>query len=343
VSRISSWSLAFLFLVPQQPDAATLSKGVQQAASRYRSLQYVREVVTEGVDPPTPPSRSQASFVAPDKFRIEMTSAQGVTLAISVSDGTNAWTSYASTKQFGRIAMTNPAVAVVSIIGGLPSIPELPGSTPTVGEDVVTIAGQRQECWVLTRTLRGAEVNGVQVEDVILRSWIDKGLSLPVQQVLTFAPRDAAGGGVRTTVRETTTYKVNEAIPASLFAFAPPTGFTQTPNYALFTGAGITTRTLTEVQRNLRQDVVQEPVLLSMRQPSYSEEARNARIQGNVELEILVQTNGSVEVDHVVTSLGHGLDERAIEAVRQWKFRPGTKNGQAVPTRMTVMMTFSLR
>jgi protein TonB len=100
---------------------------------------------------------------------------------------------------------------------------------------------------------------------------------------------------------------------------------------------------------NLGGDVYQiggsvtPPVVLSQIQPEYSDDARKARIQGTVELVIIVLTDGSARLDRVVNSLGYGLDQRAIEAVTRWKFQPGKKNGLPVPTRIGVAVNFSLR
>jgi TonB family protein len=85
------------------------------------------------------------------------------------------------------------------------------------------------------------------------------------------------------------------------------------------------------------------PVVVTQIQPEYSDDARKARIQGTVELVIVVQTDGSAKLERVVHSLGYGLDQRAIEAVTRWKFLPGKKDGVPVPTRIGIAVNFSLR
>jgi len=88
---------------------------------------------------------------------------------------------------------------------------------------------------------------------------------------------------------------------------------------------------------------VTPPVVVSQIQPEYSDDARKARVQGTVELVIIVLTDGSARLERVVNSLGYGLDQRAIEAVTRWKFRPGKKDGVPVVTRIGVAVNFSLR
>jgi TonB family protein len=88
---------------------------------------------------------------------------------------------------------------------------------------------------------------------------------------------------------------------------------------------------------------VTAPTLLSQIQPEYSDDARKARIQGTVELLIVVQADGTVQFDNVQKSLGYGLDQKAMEAVRKWKFAPGKKDGKPVATYVSVLVNFSLR
>jgi TonB family protein len=84
------------------------------------------------------------------------------------------------------------------------------------------------------------------------------------------------------------------------------------------------------------------PVPLVKIDPEYSEEARRARIQGVVLLSIEVDTNGEVRHISVQRSLGLGLDEKAIEAVKRWKFRPGTIDGKPAVISAVVEVNFRL-
>ena len=87
---------------------------------------------------------------------------------------------------------------------------------------------------------------------------------------------------------------------------------------------------------------VSKPEVLTKVDPEYSEEARKAKYSGMVELEVIVDTEGRARDIRVVKSLGMGLDEKAKEAVGKWKFRPGTKNGQAVNVRARIDVNFRL-
>jgi periplasmic protein TonB len=85
-----------------------------------------------------------------------------------------------------------------------------------------------------------------------------------------------------------------------------------------------------------------EPVLLWKAEPEYSDEARKAKMQGSVIMHVEIDVRGQVQNIAVAQGLGLGLDERAIAAVRKWKFRAGTRNGKPVPTNALIQVTFRL-
>jgi|SRR5665213_750429 len=87
---------------------------------------------------------------------------------------------------------------------------------------------------------------------------------------------------------------------------------------------------------------VSQPAVIFKVDPEYSEEARKAKYSGAVMLSIVVDTEGRARDIHVVKSLGMGLDEKAMEAVGKWKFKPGMKGGQPVNVRATIEVNFRL-
>lgn len=76
--------------------------------------------------------------------------------------------------------------------------------------------------------------------------------------------------------------------------------------------------------------------------PDYSEEARKAKYQGTVVLWMIVGPDGHPRDVKIARSLGMGLDEKAIEAVRKWKFEPAQKDGQPVAVQINVEVNFRL-
>jgi periplasmic protein TonB len=77
-------------------------------------------------------------------------------------------------------------------------------------------------------------------------------------------------------------------------------------------------------------------------EPEYSEEARKVKHQGIVVLSLVVDAQGHTRDIRVARSLGMGLDEKAIEAVRKWKFAPGSSNGVAVSMQVNIEVNFRL-
>lgn len=87
---------------------------------------------------------------------------------------------------------------------------------------------------------------------------------------------------------------------------------------------------------------VSAPQLIYKVEPEYSEEARKAKYQGTVVLAVEVWPDGQAHNVRVIRSLGLGLDEKAIEAVRQWRFRPGRRKGEPVKVAATIEVNFRL-
>jgi len=87
---------------------------------------------------------------------------------------------------------------------------------------------------------------------------------------------------------------------------------------------------------------VTAPTLLYKVEPEYSEEARKAKYQGTVVLNVIVDPSGKATDLKVTKSLGLGLDEKAIEAVKKWKFKPGYKDGKPVAVVASIEVNFRL-
>jgi periplasmic protein TonB len=87
---------------------------------------------------------------------------------------------------------------------------------------------------------------------------------------------------------------------------------------------------------------ITDPVLLWKTEPEYTDEARKAKLQGSVFLRVVVNERGQAESITVTQGLGLGLDDRAIDAVAKWKFRPAMRAGKPVPTVAIIQVTFRL-
>ena len=92
-------------------------------------------------------------------------------------------------------------------------------------------------------------------------------------------------------------------------------------------------------------DGVSLPTVTRQVQPQYTSEAMANRIEGKVGLSTVVLPDGKVGEVKVIRSLDsvYGLDEAAVKAMKQWEFKPGTKDGKPVAVRVSIDMAFTLK
>jgi TonB family protein len=89
-------------------------------------------------------------------------------------------------------------------------------------------------------------------------------------------------------------------------------------------------------------DGVSAPAPIYRADPVYSEEARVAKLQGAVLLQVVIDENGVPQEIKIVRSLGLGLDQKAIEAVQKWRFKPAYKDGTPVSVSVNIEINFRL-
>ena len=90
---------------------------------------------------------------------------------------------------------------------------------------------------------------------------------------------------------------------------------------------------------------VSSPAVIREVKPAYTAEAMRAKVQGTVWLQCVVMPDGTVGNVQITKSLDStfGLDQEAIKAAKQWRFKPGTRQGEPVPVLVTIELTFTLR
>jgi len=93
-----------------------------------------------------------------------------------------------------------------------------------------------------------------------------------------------------------------------------------------------------------KDDGVVLPRLLKEVKPNYTADALGAKIQGIVQLELIVEPDGTIGLPVVVRSLDqrYGLDNEAIKAAQQWRFSPGLRDGQPIRVAISIEMAFSI-
>jgi TonB family protein len=140
-------------------------------------------------------------------------------------------------------------------------------------------------------------------------------------------PATAASAAVHRV--QTTTYREiqrDPVFPPGVFSFQPP--------------EGVAPAAVTEPYRPAA--AVTAPILLERHDPEYPKKAVKAGIEGTVVLRIEIGPDGRAHNVQVARSLDPELDQKAIECVQTWKFRPGTKNGSPVTVAASVEVAFRL-
>jgi TonB family protein len=113
-----------------------------------------------------------------------------------------------------------------------------------------------------------------------------------------------------------------------------------------YTDQSPTVRRLQTVLEHLRQQhetPISGPRLISRTEPEYTPEARKAGLEGKIELSVTIDTEGRPTDIEVTHGLSAGLDEKAVECVNQWRFRPALRNGQPVTAFASVEVLFRLQ
>ncbi|HLX45714.1 MAG TPA: energy transducer TonB [Bryobacteraceae bacterium] len=84
------------------------------------------------------------------------------------------------------------------------------------------------------------------------------------------------------------------------------------------------------------------PAVIHKVNPEYTKEALVAKLQGTVVLSAVVDIDGNPTEIKIVRQLGKGLDEKAVECLRQWRFKPATSHGDPIPMNVIIEVDFRL-
>jgi TonB family protein len=118
---------------------------------------------------------------------------------------------------------------------------------------------------------------------------------------------------------------IQRPVPPPFVPATPPAALVTMPPGVYKVGGGVTA-----------------PRLLTKKEPEYTQEARSDHVQGKVVLRVVVGEDGKGSIVQIVNSLRPDLDQKAMDAVSQWTFTPGTKDGKPVKTIATIEVNFRL-
>ena len=250
---IASLLLLALTLSAQNlPDAATITKQVQEAAKQRKSIEYVKELtgevtldgkpVTEvnangrRIQAQSAVGKQTVAIENPGKARIDLQLGGG---SLLVSDGESTFTYRPSTKTYTKIAAAQTPDGVAANLAVLDVLGFFADSktTKTTRQETITIDGTSYDCWVLTSSVKIPTQAGMggQVSDGLMTSWIDKKLLIEVQEEISYTVKVPPAAGAapveyQSKIRQVThNLKVDQQLAANLFAFSPPADAREQP------------------------------------------------------------------------------------------------------------------
>jgi TonB family protein len=315
--------------VPLLREAVELARTAQS----WRAEGTLTEEITGTGLHSTAETKFRLAFRLPNQGRFEIT--EGAVPQLRVCGGTAQWTYYPQRNRYSKVASPSIVPCAYPLNEWAPLLATLHGQT-LAGSDAVTVDGQTRQCQLVHGDF---DATGGSTKGESRTLCIDPASKL----ILRYRIERVSPEGVRRIATYTfTSLERDGPLAPEVFEFHAPEGATQTG-----AGAGFVAPSAYLPGSGSSGGVfrvggdVSPPVLILKKEPTYTEKARKARLQGTVILAIVVSPEGEATNIQVVRSLGKGLDEKAIEAVRAWKFRPGMKDG--VPVAVTAQINVNFR
>jgi TonB family protein len=351
-----SASLMILSLLPlsaqQFPDGKTLLERESKALQSYVSYQFTEETTTQMTAMGTPMNivmTMQVQAVTPNKLRMEMKTGNQAS-SIVVSDGEYTWMYIPMLKQYSKISGSD---AGVEKFGSTMTadVARVGANATTKGSESVDVDGTPHDCWVVESHIAKQAVGGMEIQDAVYTSWIDKELGITLKRTMSGKMQGgplAAGMEMRTTSLKHS-LEFNEALPYSLFTFVPPADAkekdllaglnAEAPGFGLTSGASTAPKrlqTLPQPAEQPKPPQAGEPqAFIPFLNPVHREEAewpesaKAQGIHGFVSTLITVDPQGSVANAEALTG-PQVLRKPAEDAVKRWTFRPVLRGGHAV-------------
>ncbi len=280
---------------------------------------------------------------------------EGNATTVTVFDGSNLWTYRSANNTYTRSPANRMRLASSPFDFGFDFLvagrnPGNINSATVEGQEQVSLAGAPVACYVVSANYTGVPV-GQAARNVVRKVWISRDQNLVLRDNWVY---EITVNSLNMKISSSTDYtKVEWDIPlaADRFTFQPPAGSSlaggpsPTPIGAVPVNIGgipaggapdPPTPAPTPVQRVFPAAVV------SRIEPQYTTEARAAALQGTVSLYAAVNPDGTPGDIRVLYGLGLGLDEQAVQALRQWRFKPAVRAGEALRLGQSVDIGFRL-
>jgi len=325
------------------PDGRTLLEREATALQSYSSYQYTEETtsqITMMGAPMSIPMTMQVQVVNPNKSRMEM-KAGNITSAVVISDGDATWTYIPMLNQYSKSSGSETSLDRLGsqIIGDRTQI--LAGAT-TKGSETLEVDGAH-DCWVVESRIAKADFGGLEIQDAVYVTWIDKQTGIAMQRTISAKMQGGPIPGPLDMQTKTIkrSFKVNEPLPPSLFTFVPPADAKEGDLLqglgAAAAGLGLTppppatAPKQPQTPRDPGKPEAYVPFLnpIHQEEPEWPESAKQKGIQGMVQFLVTVSPQGLVSDAEALTG-PEILRKPALDAVKLWVFQPVMRNGHAV-------------
>jgi TonB family protein len=338
---LSVLSLSLLLSAQELPDGKALLEREATALKSYVSYQYTEDTTTQMTvmgNPVSVPMTMQVQAVSPNKMRMEIKTGNIVS-SIMISDGENTWMYIPMLGQYSKISGNETNLEKLGSTMAT-DMTQVTASAVTIRAESVEVDGMPHDCWVIESQVAKQAMGAMEIVDAVYTTWVDKELGFTLQRTMSGKMQ---GGPMPGAVEMHTKsvkrgLKFNEALPYELFTFVPPAGAKET-DFTASLGAGATAP---KPPQTLRQPPAQPkpqpgepqayvPFLSPVQRedPELPEAAQAKGIQGMVDVLVTVDPQGSVANAEALTG-PEILRKPAVDAVRQFKFRPVLRGGRAV-------------
>ena len=339
--------VASLFAQPFPDVAKLLSQGAETLA-RHHSYEYTTDMTMDMTGAPISIVTSTLTrAINPGKVRIE-SKASGIDVALIVSDGEHSWTYIPFLKQYIKTDGSEGRSSLTDSLTGMPDASKLTSNAKVTRSESIEMDGQQHDCWVVESRMDKlpGQQDGSEVQDVVSTQWIDKTLGLALQTTVSSKAQTGPGQPAMQIKMKTAMHslKFDGDLSDSLFVFTPPAGATETKDlspgaFAAPTPVPANVASPTPPRAGEPQAFIPMLNPIQQTEPDYPAAARSQALQGMVSMLVTIDPDGHVVKAEPLTGR-EILRPAAVDAVKQWTYRPVLRNGHPVSAYTEAMVDF---
>ena len=232
------------------PDGKTLLERESIALKSYASYQFTEETTTQVTvmgNTVNVPMTMQVQAVSPNRLRMEMKTGNQVS-SIMISDGETMWTYTPMLKQYSKTSGSDADLEKFGVTM-MADMAQLSANGTTTGSESLEVDGVPHDCWVVESRVAKQSLGGMEIQDAVYTTWIDKQLGIALQRTMSGKMQGGPmPAGVETRTKSVKhSLKFNEALPYSLFIFTPPPDAKETDLLAGAPGATAGSQTAADI------------------------------------------------------------------------------------------------